>query len=87
MCVIVLNMPTTKHGIIATEGKTERGGVRKDLFHKHGGAVHSRKRKMIGVERHYIKQAVQVGNGVHNTSVTTSRQLPDLAQNVVKSYL
>ena len=86
MCVIVLNMPTTKHGIIATKGKTE-GGVRKDMFHIHGGAVHSRKQKTIRAERNYIKQAVQVGNGVHNTSVTTSRQLPDLAQNVVESYL
>ena len=87
MCVIVLNMPTTKHGIIATEGKTEGGGVRKDMFHKHGGVVHSRKQKTIRAERNYIKQAVQVGNGVHNTSVTTPRQLPDLAQNVVESYL
>ena len=82
MCVIVLNMLTTKHGIIATEGKTG-GGVRKDMFHKQRGAVHSRKQKTISVERDYIKQAVQVGNGVHNTSVTTPRQLPDLAQNAI----
>ena len=75
MCVIVLNnMPATKHGIIATEGKTEGGGVRKHMFHKHGGAVHSRKQKTIRAERDYIKQAVQVGNGVHNTSVTTPRR-------------
>ena len=54
-------MPTAKHGIIATEGKTEGGGVRKDMFHKHGGAVHSRKQKMIRAERDYIKQAVATG--------------------------
>ena len=60
-------MLTTKHVIIATEGKAEGGGVRKDLFHKHGlGAIHGRMQKMItiGTDRHYIKQAVQVGNGV-----------------------
>ena len=59
-------MPTTKHVIIATEGKAEGGGVRKDLLHKHRGAIHGRKQKTIGMDRHYIKQAVQAGNRRHN---------------------
>ena len=85
--VVLLNVPTTKHVIIATEGKAGGGGVRKDLFHKHGGVFHGRKQKTMRTDRHYIKHAVQVGNRVHNASVATPRQLPDLAQNVVESYM
>ena len=54
MGVIVLNMPTTKHGIIATEGKAEGRRVRKDLFHKHEGAIHGRKQKMILTREHVL---------------------------------
>ena len=60
--VVLLNVPTTKHVLIATEGKARGGGVRKDLLHKHGGAFHGRKQKTMRTDRHYIKHAVQAGN-------------------------
>ena len=74
-----LKVPTPKHEVVAAEGTAKGGRIGEDLFHQQGGGIQSREQKTVRTQRHYIKQAAQVGNRVKNSSVTMPGQIPDLS--------